>query len=162
MPHSELTALSPVALVAELEQKYILPCIRLWEETAPLLPQAASALTDLQYSLYKKLIDELSHFATFRKMHFYAFLLNLEEWQLVQLRAAQCEELDSYLQDVKLQHQRLRDYFYRCGQVAPPLYESESPAYMFLRSRLLELKKLTDEWIFREEAELLPQLLSLK
>lgn len=162
MPHSETTAASLAALVAELEQKFIVPTIRLWEETTQLLEDAAPSLTELQHSLYQKLLADISYFATFRKMHFYAFLNQRRNKQLQQLSDSQHKELESYLQDVRLQHQRLRDYFYRCSQVAKPLYESESPSYMLLRSRLLALKQLTDEWIFREEAQLLPQLFPLK
>jgi|GEM_PF-2106088 len=162
MPHSETTVASPAALAAELEQQFIIPAIRLWEETSQLLEDAAPFLSELQHSLYQKLLADISYFATFRQMHFYAFLYQWSASPLQQLSASRRKELESYLQDVTLQHQRLRDYFYRCSQVAKPLYESESLSYMVLRSRLLELKKLTDEWIFREEAQLLPQLFCLK
>lgn len=162
MPHSEITYADPVAIASELALKFSVPCVRVWEETLPLLDQAAASLTELQYSLYKKLLSDISSFTTFRKMHFYAFLERCGSDQLQHLSASQQQELEHYLQDVTLQHQRLRDYFYRCSQVARPIYESESPSYMLLRSGLLELKKLTDEWIFREEAQLLPQLYALK
>lgn len=162
MQHPEITYTSPVITAAGLEQKFIIPCNQIWEETNPLLEQAAASLTELQHSLYKKLLADLSYFTTFRSVHFYNFLQQCGDEELMQLSEAKRLELDNYLQDVKVQHQRLRDYFYRCSQVAKPLYESESPSYMLLRSRLLDLKKLTDEWIFREEAQLLPLLFSLK
>lgn len=164
MPHSETAFAAPAPLAMELEQKFFIAYTLLWEESTRLLEDAAPFLTELQHSLYKKLLAEISHYVTFRKMHFYPFLAMHFSAGSVQphLSVKQAEELDSYLKDVCLQHQRLRDYFYRCAQIAKPLYENESASYMLLRSRLLELKKLSDEWIFLEEAQLLPQLFSLK